>query len=605
VWNRNTRLCTLKTSFLDMIHPDDKAFARTPLESPQKNEFELDYRLVKSNNEIIWVYERIGCKFDKNGALLRIYGTVQDITYRKLNEIRLKESKESYRNLADNVPVGILSCDLDGNIKFVNPSVLDILSSPSEQDMMAINLFNTPHLKYYGISGVFKQCLLENKLVVEEIQCVSKWHKSLTLRLQVTPTTDYTGQVVGAIAILEDFTERNKLEAELKIAKQEAEVSSKAKSQFLANMSHELRTPLNGVMGMTQLMNLTDLTHEQREMIKVMSSSSEKLINIINDILDLSKVDAGKIELNPQCINILNLIESQSNIYKVLASGKGLDFDVNIENDIPMEVIIDKNRLNQIIDNLIGNAIKFTEKGKVTLSVKKAKMVGSKTMLIFSVSDTGIGIEEDDIPKLFNYFTQLDNFLTKRFSGSGLGLAIAKGLVELMEGEICVESELGKGSTFYFTCLVDTPKKEDNSPDSLKCSSDTNKQSEKCNILLVEDDLISQLIIKQICKRKGWELHAVSNGEEALSISDISRFDLILMDIQMPGLSGYDVAKAIRDKEKLIGGHIPIIATTAYAMSLDEQKCLKAGMADYISKPINIEKLYEVIERWEGKGGNN
>lgn len=441
--------------FLTMVHPDDMYMVMNILNGNIENyELEIDLRVIRRDNKIIYTYQKIKCEFDENRKLIKAYGIIQDITQRKLDEASLRESEEKYKSLANNVPVGIFLYDKDGNITFMNPKVIEILDFPSNEVNMPLNLFKSESSNEYGISDVYKQCIGTGKLITAEKQYTTKWGKSVTLRLQITPIRNNSDEVVSAIAIIEDFTERKKLEIALYEAKEAAESSNKAKSQFIANMSHEIRTPMNGIMGMTDLLLLTDLTDEQSEMAQLVQSSSKSLLKIINDILDFSKIDAGKIDFNLETIEFLKFIDSIAKLYMNLAKEKGVEFEVYIDNKIPKKIVADKTRLAQIINNLIGNAIKFTEKGKIKVSIKNIETLSNKVHLMFSIEDTGIGIREEDKTKLFTYFTQLDDVMTKRFQGTGLGLAICKSLVEQMQGEIYVESDYGKGSTFHFTCFV-------------------------------------------------------------------------------------------------------------------------------------------------------
>lgn len=586
-------------SFLECVHPDDRTIAWGSMKKQISDEkgFENDIRIVRKDKSICWLHQRIKHEYDQSGKFLRAYGVVLDITEHKLNEARLKESQQKYKEITGNVPTGILSYDKDGNITFVNPEAVQILGSPSAKATMEINLFTFPPLVEFGVSALCKECIEKAALVSGEKQYTTKWGKTIVLRILATPIKDDNGEVLSAITILEDFTERKALENELRIAKEQAELSNRAKSQFLANMSHEIRTPMNGIIGMAELLKYANPTSEQKDIINMIISSSNLLLQIINDILDLSRIDAGKIELYPERVNIADLVKEKTNITYEWARNKALEFEVSISDNVPREILADKTRLLQVLNNLIGNAIKFTGKGKIKFSVSRVKNIADKVELMFSIADTGIGIKEEDIPRLFNYFTQLDSSVTKRFQGTGLGLAISKNLVQLMGGRISVESEYGKGSTFYFTGLFDLPQKTQ-MEFHLTDISVVDPSSVKPTILLVEDDNVSQLVIKQMCKLKGWDIAIASNGEDALIMLEKEQYDLILMDIQMHGMSGFDVTRGIRENEKSSGKHIPIIATTAYAMSGDAEKCLDAGMDDYVSKPIELDKLCAAIEKY-------
>jgi PAS domain S-box-containing protein len=583
----------------------------------------MNAKLEELNAEL----EEVNAELEETNAQLE-----EEILERSLAEEALQKSEERYRGIYENSPLAIVLLDKEFKIVDWNKRAEElfgwtkdeVLGRPiigflvpaeirSELSKFASDLLNTKFERIMYNENITKDgkvlfCEWHNTLMhdrkgnligvislgLDKTEEVKAEEEKIEAQKQLEEMNKYL--LINNDRLKQEISERKIVEEALRKSKLEAEQANSAKSQFLANMSHEIRTPMNGIIGMTDLLKYTNLTDEQINMVGLIKSSSNLLLSIINDILDLSKIDAGKVELSPERVDVNNLVHNKSKLLKAISTKKGLEIEVTIENDVPKEILVDKTRLLQVINNLIGNSIKFTEKGKIGLSVKKIKTNGDKVELMFSVTDTGIGIKEVDLPKLFSFFTQLDNSPSKRFQGTGLGLAISKRLVELMGGEIFVESEYGKGSTFYFTILVDIPANEQEIGKT-NDNSVIQKTTNNLSILLVEDDPVSQLILKQVSKLKDWKLRVASNGKEALDIYENNEFDLIIMDIQMPEMNGYEVTQRIREIEKLSGKHIPIIATTAYAMSSDKERCLSAGMDDYISKPLDINRLNESIIR--------
>lgn len=395
--------------------------------------------------------------------------------------------------------------------------------------------------------------------------------------------------------------------AELDILRVKSDAANKSKSAFLASMSHEIRTPMNGIFGLLQLLQTTSLGDEQGEYVEMTMNVAKNLLNLLNDILDLSKVEAGKIDIHEIEFNLSDLCRSMPSIFIEQIHKKNIELAIDIAPDVPSAIISDEVRLRQVLFNLVGNAMKFTESGSVNVQIGAGPIVGhNKRKLYFSVSDTGIGIPEDQTGKLFEPFTQVDDSLSRKHQGAGLGLSIVKHLVELMGGSIGLESILGQGTTVRFDIPVGFLEQKKTVTDQELSRADSVKvnireQFLNLKILLVEDDEISQIFVKRLLGKYGAEIVCAQNGEDALQILSNGTFDIVLMDIRMPVMDGITAAKHIRKMECEACRTIPIVAMTANAMSGDREKALAAGMDDYIAKPLEIDALRGCIDRIMGE----
>ncbi len=406
-------------------------------------------------------------------------------------------------------------------------------------------------------------------------------------------------QIIGAVITFQDITERREIEAAISQARISAIETANTKAAFLANMSHEIRTPLNGIIGTTNLLLDSDLSKEQSHYVEMLKTSADSLFEIVNDILDFSKIEAGMRELEAIDFDLYQTIESTVNFFSILARKKGLQISFKIKANVPTKLHGDSNQLRQILNNLIGNAVKFTEKGDIDIEITSRQENQNQVLLHFAVSDTGIGIDEPAQAKLFQPFTQADVSTTRKFGGTGLGLAICKQIVGLMEGEIGVKSEPKRGSCFWFTATfqVQSPKFKV-SPETLSENYKDHKQTienQSLKILIAEDNPINCELTQKMLEQIGFSTDIAQNGLEAVKAAAEQNYDLILMDCQMPEMDGFEAAVTIRQQK--CGGNSPkIIALTANTATGERERCLDAGMDDYLCKPITKEILSKTIE---------
>lgn len=540
---------------------------------------------------------------DANDRLSGLVGVILDITERKRAEEALRESEERFRAIFETAEDSIFIKDRSLKYEQVNPAMEKLFGLSSSE------LIGKTDKELFGVNAAemvnkADRCVLNGETHREE-HTIPVQGRPTTFHTVKVPMRSSSGEITGICGIARDISELKRAEDALKAAKEIADAGARAKSEFLANMSHEIRTPMNAVIGMTGLLLETEITLEQKEYAETIRCSGETLLTIINDILDLSKIEGGKMELECQPFNLRNCIEKSLQVITAQAIEKGLDLAYKIEKNTPGMIKGDSNRLRQILINLLSNAVKFTDKGQVVVLVDSRQLNETCHEIHFAIKDTGIGIPEDNMSRLFLPFSQVDASTTRRYGGTGLGLAICKKLVESMGGEIRVETQEGRGSTFYFSILAEATLNEpvDYAKAPSQIESDI-KADDKCDfnrdlsILLAEDNAVNQKVMLQMLDKLGYQADVAANGLEVLQALSHKYYDIVLMDVQMPEMDGLEAARAIR-KGLSCSDQPKIIAITAHAMQGDKKMCIDAGMDDYVSKPVTLEELRAALNLYE------
>jgi PAS domain S-box-containing protein len=748
----HTRMPSTVEAWQSLIHPDDLPLYRRRTESQLNgiaSFIEPEYRVRARSGDWRWVYTRAkSVASTPDGKPTRIIGTVQDITARREAEIALRESQAEARKLslvAAKTDNPVLIGAPDGRIEWANEAFCRVMEYSLEEVVgkNPMHFMVGPETNPRTVARI-RSAMSRGQGISTDVVNYSKSGRKYHLHIEIQPVRNSAGEIENFIAVETDITARVETELQLRRAKAEADDASRAKSEFLASMSHEIRTPMNGVIGMTSLLMETSLSGEQKDYVNTIRTSGEALLTIINDILDFSKIESGKMELERMPFELALCLEESLDLFALQASAKRLELVYQIEPDVPSWLVGDITRLRQIIVNLVNNAVKFTPSGSISVQVRRATREPTPlgfepglpddpthVILEFTVRDTGIGIPPDRVDRLFKAFSQVDSSTTRKYGGTGLGLAICQRLVELMGGNIRVESKVGVGSEFIFTleseaasgssnsglstvpaplregtvlCVEDHPVTQARlrtifeqwgphcviavdaaaaaqiaaqlpSPPALlvidaaefeagvesgvldlKCprlllypfggstptapvdnlpTSATTKplrtgvfmhtirmlfqpsrhgglasvksldrpigEEIPLEVLLAEDNAVNQKVALRFLERLGYRAEAVGNGLEALNALESRRYDLILMDLQMPEMDGYEATRQIRTR--LPANRQPrIIAITANAMQGDRERCLAAGMDDYISKPVKMHEIAAAIRRHFGKG---
>ena len=538
---------------------------------------------------------------DAEGRVIGIVGCSVDITQLKEALDALRESEQRFRSLAEDMPLMISTTLADGTVLYANKAYCTCFGIKRE-DLLGRSFFeflveedrNTIRNSIACRTPDQPIATLEERVIVAD--GTLRWHRWMNRAF-----FDSEGRVQFLQAVGEDITERKVAEEALLAAKDQAQRASAAKSEFVANVSHEIRTPMNGILGLSELLLETELKNEQRNFARMIHTSASNLLGVLNDILDFSKVEAGRFELNILPFSPADLVRESTELFSPQAASKELSLNLRLDGALPTLLLGDPVRLRQILINLLSNAVKFTKEGSVTVSAKVLRDGKTSVDLLFSVADTGPGIPDALLEDIFTPFKQGEPFLNRRYGGTGLGLAISSRFVEMMGGFLLVESATGTGSSFSFSLsfekwkerrLEDLKKRErEVLPARTRVSDPT--------VLVVEDNAVNRELVRLLLAKAGYEATLAENGREAVDILSTKRFGLVLMDIQMPVMDGYEATATIRDPSSSVLDHtVPVIALTAHAVEGFRDECLSRGMDDYLPKPFSSADLLGLLYKW-------
>ncbi len=568
------------------------------------------------------------------GVLSVIYMLARkDITTRRRVEADLRRRTAFQKALLDNAMAIIVSVRSDGLIDAFNARAEEALGYRSDEMVgkCTPEIFHDPEeiaarAKELsaalgreiapGIDVFFtrpRQGLTEER----EWTYVRRDGSRFAVQLSVSAMRDEAGQISGFLGVAQDITRRKVQENEIRQARDAALDSAKIKAEFLANISHEIRTPMNGIIGMTSLLLNTNLQPTQREFAETIGSSADVLLTLLNDILDFSKIEAGEMRFENRPFEFERTVKSAVDLMTARASARGIGLEVLVRSGVPPVLMGDASRLRQVLTNLVGNAVKFTERGDVTTEVRPVSHSEGSITLQFEVRDTGIGISPEAQRRLFQAFVQADGSTTRRFGGTGLGLAICKQLIERMGGEIGVQSQPGSGSVFWFTATFGVNPAaipDETHPDTFPATPGTIptagnaagavKGKKSLRILIAEDNPVNQAVTKHQLQSLGYTADLAIDGNQALAMLAAESYDAVLMDCEMPGMDGYTASREIRKNEPG-PSRIPIIALTAHSLAGDREKCLAAGMNDYLSKPVQLNELRDKLLRLSPETAND